>query len=368
MTIYIIILIILLYSYIIEHIEVNKTIKNKNTISQYQLIFIILFLMCALRSSSVGRDIPGYELVYEWTKEVDFNNFNYVYFENGYIFLSKICIFLGINFQYFLSICYAIILLPLYLFINKYSKDKILSIIIFVCYIYFEFDLTGLRQAISMSISLIGLMILLNKNRLKYFYFILVITIAILFHKGAYICLLILPFMLITDIIVYTLSIISVSFISLLLRKYLLVQIKDFFGKASFSTEANIYIGLNFIFLLLVGVFFLIIQVKEKKVKLSNNIIECDLISNYQADDFFLKIYFLSIIVALFFGKETSARSYMYLNQVLIVLLPNNIIKLPEKDKMVFSTFLVAFLFIFFIINTLIHNPFDIVPYKFYWQ
>ena len=357
MSIYIFLLILILFFYFLENSSYAKKNIDNNKIVLF--IFSIIFIICSLRNSSVGRDIPGYKIIYELTKDVEFNNFNYVYFENGYLFLSKVCILLGLNFQWFIAICYLIILLPLYIFINKYSKDKIFSIIIFVCYMYFEFDLTGLRQAMSMSISIWGFMILIGERRYKILYFILIILIASLFHKGAYICYIVLLLLYIKNIVYFSISLFAVSVISLSIRKYLFVHIKTFFGKQSFSTDANLYIGLNIIFLIIVGISFLIIQIQEDKIE--------DIQPNKITNIYLLKLYLTSISIALFFGQETSARSFMYLNQSFFVLLPNYINKFSKKNQLFISSLFISF-FLCIFINALLANSFDIIPYKFYWQ
>lgn len=368
MIIYLLLIVFIFIVFLIDNSKISEIEKDNRANLLLRLVFFVLFLICALRSSSVGRDMPGYERVYDMTKSIDWNNYSYVYFENGYKFLMKVCIAFGFSFQMFMAICYVIILVPLYIFIKKYSNNKILSAFIFVCYMFFEFDLTGLRQAIAMSISIIGFMILLSNMKRKLVYYILIIFLASLFHKSAFICYLILPFLFIKSVIVYSIFLLLGSVTSLFLRRYLFVLIKEFFEKDSFTVDAKFYIGLNFIFLLILAVFFVYVQFTTKTKQSKESLKNWEIIDNIQTDDLLLKLYLLSIVIALFFGSETSARSYMYYNYTIILLLPNCILKFAKNKHLQYDFFLVLFLIVFFVRYTLLGSNFDIVPYRFFWQ
>ena len=144
----------------------DSSLWGKNRSKKYFLFFsfVLIFLIFALRSDTVGRDVPGYRRIYLDIINHPFSDFGYVYYEKGYQLLSKICCFLGLSWQIFLSIVSAMILIPIYIFIKKYSKNVFLSTLIFVCYMYFEFNLTAIRQAIASSICLIAYMVLMESK------------------------------------------------------------------------------------------------------------------------------------------------------------------------------------------------------------
>lgn len=326
-------------------------------------IYIIITLTFALRASSVGRDLPGYERIYNLTTSIEWCNFNYVYFEKGYIFLMKVCSLFGLEFQSFLAVCAVLTLFPVYLFINRYSDNKYLSIFIFFSYMYFEFALTAVRQAISMSIALIGFMVLASSVKRKYLYYIAIIYVASLFHKGALICYLILPFLAVKSISLYTVLVVGCGAIGLILRPFVLRYIKDYFEKDTFNENAELYIGLNFVFLIIISAWFILVLTKKEKKNAEQSIsIEDD------SNILFFKLFLLSIMIALFFGKETSARSYMYYNQTIIILIPNCLKMTKMQKKQTLEVFILAFFASFFAWNTLSKNNFDIVPYRFFWQ
>lgn len=366
LTIYIGILSLTFLAMIIDHSTIMASNTKKRSNILLGIIFISLFLICVLRSSSVGRDISGYELAYKMTKDVPFSDFNYIYYENGYLLFMKICIALKMNFQCFLVVTYLIILFPIFIFIEKFSNDKIFSALIYICYIIFEFDLTGLRQAIAMSIALVAFVILIEKKKMYLFWYFLIILLAMTFHKSAIICFAILPLMLIKDIKWYSIIIFVATIISLVLRNVLLPYIKQLFDKDSFNTNAALHIGANVIFMVIMAAYFLyVLNIGEKESGFNWEFYNGIFIEN---NKLLYKIFLIGILLAIFFGNETTARSFMFFAQSLIILLPNTLFYLEKKSSIILRMLFVAFFVYFFVTNTLIANNFDIVPYKFYWQ
>lgn len=367
MTIYIVLLAIIFFGYVCEHGLAGENRKGFNT-TILRILFLAIYLVCILRASSVGRDLPGYAEIYDLTKSADWEDFRYIYFEPGYVFLMKICCAVGLGFQGFLVVLYAGILFPLYIFIKRYSVDYVFSVAFFVCYLFFEFDLSALRQAISMSICLLAIMTLNSAARLRLLYFAGLVFLGILFHMGAAICILIFICFLFRNIIIYTAAVIAGCGMSLLLRNFITSQIRTIFSKSTFNLDAGLYIGLNLIILILLAVFLLLVHLKTKRqaiVSIEQSNAHGDTLDS---DELFLKIYMLCIMVALFFGEENAARSFMYLSQVICVLLPNVIKKAFPRISGGINFVLLLFLMLFFVYNSLIKNSLDIVPYQFYWE
>jgi transmembrane protein EpsG len=344
--------------------------KEKEDVYFLNLVFLAIFLLYSLRASSVGRDLPGYKRVYELTKSVEWNRWTYVYFENGYILLMKVCNALNMSFQQFLTVVNIIILVPIYVAIRKYSKRPFLSVMIYVCYIFFEFNMSGIRQAIATSIVLVGYLLLLGSKRFPLLKYIICATIACFFHSGAFAAFLYVPFHYIIDLKKYTSSIIAFIGVLLLGRNYIMVYIKELFEKDSMRTDAGLYIGLNFLFLVILAIGFImgnilrgdddrrIITVNEERYS-----------SIYSLDTVNLKMFLLSICFLCLFGSDTAVRSYMLLNQVVILQLPNCLDEIfDERSQSITYMILIVFLVVFMFMNTLLPNNFDIVPYRFFWQ
>lgn len=166
-------------------IHVVPIASGRKNIVFNRIIFIYLYFFCVLRSFSVGIDIPGYILMYDETAKVAWDNWDYVYFENGYIALMKFCNYIGLSARGFFYVVYAIILWPIYHVINRYSVYPLISIVLYITFLYFTFDLTGLRQAIGMSICLLAFTFSLGSGWKNCLFFYLLTFLAITFHSSA---------------------------------------------------------------------------------------------------------------------------------------------------------------------------------------
>lgn len=360
-----VLLLVILFALLAEHSSWGAAKPQRRNDALLNILFLFIFLVFALRASSVGRDLPGYERMYEYTKSVPWNDFNYVYFENGYILLMKVCIAIGMSFQWFLAVVAAITLIPIYILIKKYSTDKCLSCLIYVTYIIFEFDLTGLRQAIAMSIVLLAIISLMEKKKWYILQFLLLVWVASQFHKSALIAIIVLPLCAIKNLKIFTAVIAAGTILSLALRNYLFQYIKTLFGKDTFSLSAGLYIGSNTIFMVALAAFFLLTLCIMK-----NNLSSVTDEEKYWLvqNELLYKIFLIGIMAAVFFGMETSARSFMYFAQAIIILLPNSTLGLTRRSAMLFKLVFAVFFVWFFYTNSLSSGGFDIVPYVFFWN
>lgn len=348
---------------------VTYLVSGKNNPKALFFVFLCIFLVSALRAPSVGRDLPGYIREYELTKTVPFWNFRYVYFEKGFILFMKICAWIGLSNQTFIVVTSFIIIAPVYYFIKKYSSNYILSSLIYVCYQFFEFDLTAIRQAMAMSICLLAFVIAIEKNKWWIPKFIAVVTIATFIHKGSFAVFFILPFVIAGGIMKTTMYIFVASLVLLLGRGYFLAYIKDFFQKGHMDVTADLYIGANFLFQLFWGVAFVILVTRYEANSLENTYQIADIKNCFIEMEKNIivmgKIFLLTFPLSLLFGMDSTARSTMYVSQVIMILLPEVSNLITENSKRIFNAGCIIFFVLFFLTNTLISNNFDIVPYVF---
>lgn len=349
MTIYFILITVILFLYL----------ANKNSVKALGFVFLCIFLISALRAPSVGRDFPGYIRAYEMTKDIPFSNFTYIYFENGYVLFMKICALMGLSNQLFTAITSFIIILPVYMFIKKYSKNYMLSALIYVSYQMFEFHLTGIRQSMAMSIGLIAFIVLTERKRGWILKYLLLSICAISFHNGAFIILFALPIVLVKSIKkVVVIEVISSGAV-LLLRGSMLSYIKELFGKKNMVETADLYIGSNLLFI--IGICILVFWVVYRNQKYIEGVGESWVIDN-------TKLFMLSIPFTFLFGAETSVRSVMFMTQLIVVLLPETLALFDRRSQKIMRVIYAAFFVIFFITDTVLPNNFDIIPYTFYWN
>lgn len=367
MTIYIgLLLMIILSHFFIYSLHISNELKKECFLVT---AFTLLFLLFALRSPSVGRDVLGYKYIYEYTKSVAFSNFDYVYFEYGYTLLMKICVKLNMSFQGFLTLVSGISLFPIYILFKKYSKQPLISVLIYICYIYLDFYLTGLRQAISISICALAFVALMECKKHPIIVSLILTTISVFFHRGGAVFYIYIASLIIKNFKSSIYATFSLSAVVLLIRSNLIKFVKDLFGKDSMNEDAGLYIGLNLIFLSILAVFFIFTVSLFSKHQSSSEVLPYNG-SKFQPqiDQYAVRLFLLSITIMLLFGSETSARSYFNLNFIIMILLPNYVAKYERNIRFVMSFVIVLFLLVFFYLETLSTGGFDIVPYKFFWQ
>lgn len=151
------------------------------TSSKYRLFETICFfslgigmvLLAGLRDG-IGYDFESYKLWFHNIKNTEYfwqiNNI-----EIGYILLNKLCTSFN---QVILIVAIFSVGIKLF-YINKYSKNKLLSVLLYFTGVYIMFDMGVIRQGLSISIALISIKYIIERRFLK---FIFIIFIASLFH------------------------------------------------------------------------------------------------------------------------------------------------------------------------------------------
>lgn len=172
---------------------ISKLVKNKMNVNKILLkvIFFQLFLILALRDINTGTDTHRYIELYDTINVYSINELSKIYNkEFGFIILTKIIQFFTESKQIYIGIIAIITLLGPYKFIKNNSENIFLSIIIYISFEQYAFVFSGLRQAIAISIFLLGFDELRQNNIYKY---IIYIIIASTFHKTVLITLLLIP-------------------------------------------------------------------------------------------------------------------------------------------------------------------------------
>lgn len=360
-----IIFVIVIFACIVRFDKKNQIRSNKLFIF---VAFLLLGLLCVLRSSSVGRDTSAYLAAYQKTQLVPFSNFDYIYFEKGYVLLMKICCALKMNFQLFLVVCYLIMLIPIAVFIYKNSNNLLSSVLVFICYTYFEFYLTGIRQALSISLFLIGLLFLMREGKIifRLFAYYVFLFIAFFFHRSAAICVVVPIFMLFKNTSRFTIGLTTLTVLFIAFRPFIFPFVKDVFDKGTMDTTSNIYIGMNVIVLTLIAILLLFYVRKLSSSALCRNISKNNNFLKYGY--FLINIFVFSIAVAVFFGTDISARAYMYPNIVIVVLLYRPINLFEKRNKDLLMLIIDICLICYFAYGIFSSNNFDINPYYFFWE
>lgn len=148
--------------------------------------FVSLFLIAGLRGVSVGTDTAVY--AYEFTN-IDYNNMRATEF--GYSYLNLFISNIGGDFRFFLLAASFITTFSITLLIHNYSKNIIFSYILYVCLGMFAFSMSGLRQSIAISFTILAFIALLKNRKIV---FISLVLLATSFHNSSILFLSLLVF------------------------------------------------------------------------------------------------------------------------------------------------------------------------------
>lgn len=164
----------------------DKLNSKKKIRQNFIWALVPVFVLIAFKSSEIGTDTSGYLLSYETLGHYgafeSIEDRGYGRVELGYkyfiFFLSIICtIPQTLLFVVGLFVCYA-----LYKFIWNNAQNKCLLLFLFVTMGFFQFAMSGIRQTIAISITLLSYRYI--KER-KFYWFVSFMVFAWLFHKSS---------------------------------------------------------------------------------------------------------------------------------------------------------------------------------------
>ena len=347
---------ILIFSGFVKNINFEEKQQEK-IIAKFGTIAI--FLVLALKKYTVGIDIMGYRRAYLNSAYKSWDDVDYIYFEKGYVQLAKFFSKNGVDFQYFMMFIYAFLCIALYFFIKKYSKNVTLSLLIFICFQFFVFAISGVRQTIAMAICMFSYIIFERNNKWKIAIALLLNFSATLFHESAWLFFVVYAIMFVFNgkniSIVWYAVLTALSFV---LRSFVLSFIEKWFEYD--QTESDIKLGGAFIFLIGISVFMWIVlnfMSDERKNDISER--------NYD----FTRILLFSIPIYIILSGSSLLRASMFLNLFMIPSVPNSIRLLNVKtERIIFNTLLIVFLITLFYFDTIKPNQLGLWPYVFYWQ
>jgi hypothetical protein len=330
--------------------------KREQTVLRIGMFLI--FLLLALKKETVGVDIMGYMQEYEASAAVAWSNTSYVYFEWGYIQLMKLFSKMGLSFQVFTILIYAFSMYAYYRFIQRYSQNTTMSLLIFVCYQFLVFYISGLRQALAMAICICAFLLLDSQRGKKWQRVLgafLVVWVAASIHQSAWLFLFVILITLVKPEQVHWAALSLVLIASVFMRPLVLRLINMLIGRV--NLESGITLGGNFLFLL--GLMLL-----------------CTL-GNYQhgqsqEEDRFLPIatnaMIMAVIAQVLFSGSSLLRSSMYMTLFMIPGLPCALKRFERRLEITLTYFLSLFLIVLFLTDTLIPNQLGLCPYLFFWQ
>lgn len=325
---------------------------------------VAIYLLLALKGD-VGSDISGYKEQYLISATKTWTDIDYVYFEPGYITLTKMFSKAGVSFQGFMICVYTFACIALYQFVRKCSKDPTFSLIIFVCYQFFVFYNSGVRQTIAMTLCIFAYFSCTKKSMWRVVLAALLQAAAVSVHSS------------------------SIVFVAALVYTWTKSKTIDFFRQVlllgctiamrplvwrfvnanvrAVDTSAGITLGGSF--LMLCGIAFIMyiahsdqnfLNIRIKEVALPWQMIHTNV--------YMTRMIFFAVFANILFSGGTLLRSAMYFTLFLIPGLPNTAYCLGYRNKYIFK-FACFILFIaLFYFDTLVQNQLEICPYVFFWK
>lgn len=134
------------------------------------VIYAILIFLAAFRSENVGTDTIGYSQDYYQVQFVSFKDIPYQYqgYE-GYYYTSKIfATVLNAPLWVWFAFVEFVFISAIARLINRFSKDKLYSILILVTSGLYMFSLAGLKQTLAMAVFIHAYMGLVDKQYIRF--------------------------------------------------------------------------------------------------------------------------------------------------------------------------------------------------------
>lgn len=310
----------------------------------YNLMVIIMTFFSAIRYE-VGSDYKSYLNILKYHDLFQIERMEY---------LNRIiikCIYYIDNIYFFFPIYSVLISLFLYKGIKKLTKYKEEAMFFFVLEPNLYLTTFGsIRQAVANAICLYGLVELIEGKKIKFFFWIF---IGVLFHKSAYINLVI--FIIYITKIYRKKNIYIISFILLILIKYFsLSELSHILGYSNYLEKTTNYgKGIALLFLIYSFIFFIIKDInKEDRYKFINYL-------SYLGG---LIYYLLSSIPA---ASRIGRYFYFPMSIVLAeyICIGNSRIKLKNK-RIIFYSMIGLIYIIFLLITTKGENGGSYIPYN----
>lgn len=330
---------------------IRSNVENRNS----NLAWLLIVIMAALRKPIDGTDVWGYMLQYNDmfnTSILDALNNERTNDYIGYFFTSKLFSLTGLSYHWWFGFIEALYVLALKSFVDKFSKDKLFSILVFVTCGLFSFSLAGLKQAMSMALMLFSFVRFIDK---KYINSVLFFIYAYLCHPVSIVFLVAFPLYYLrnnTRFVFYIASGTILLYVFGLTIMKNLVSLMEMEHFEMYLSEDRSYSYVTFIFYIVI-------------VALS-----CLKYGKYKAFDsnearMVLGFSLLTCGLQLLAGfSPTMFRLAYFYSPFLMILLPNATNYAQKEEKTLVRTALIISI-VFFYLYTMRNTSY---PYSFFWQ
>lgn len=323
--------------------DANKDMKIKKIL--IIVAFFSLFAVSGFRYG-VGQDFFG---TYIATFEKMRSGIENVRIDYGFYLMSKLIIFLKGSSQWIFIITSLIINAFVCKSIYDQSKNKFLSLFIYICGTFFFFSLNGIRQAITISLFYFSLKYIKEKKVFKY---MALNGVGLLFHQSAIIFIPLYFFL--NKRIALKYKIILISLI-ILFNTFLSTYLMSFLE----NTKYHIYINngafkplksLNASSIINV-LLFALYEIKYKKEEGYSTI--------------YSNVHYIGVLITLFFTSIPLAiRVFVSFRYIEFLSVPLLVADTNSRIKKILGALVVCAYLVYFLYSVYIMNGNTVLPYK----
>lgn len=214
----------------------GANISSTENVSCYWICAFLIFI-AAFRGVTVGADDISFIADYSSMNAYTFPQlYEYKSEYIGYYALSKCFSLLGAPVQIWFAFLEAFYLFALFSLVNKFSKDKILSLLIFICIGLMGSSFTHLKQILSASFAMLSFLSFVDK---KYIRTILLYVLAFISHSSALVIIIAYIFYYFRGKNHFYILLGSVVVFLYLQQQVLLTSSVEFLGNDHFETYLN---------------------------------------------------------------------------------------------------------------------------------
>ena len=145
-------------------------------------IGLLLFSISAFRADTVGTDLPSYITKFEAIPRLGWADMSAIEQDRGFYLFIKLLSYIDLSPRFYVVVIAAIFAVSVSVFIYRYSREPILSFYALLPLGLFSFSMTGLRQALAISVLLFAYPHLVERKWVRFF---LVVLLASAFHATA---------------------------------------------------------------------------------------------------------------------------------------------------------------------------------------
>lgn len=320
---------IVISSYFLSFFCVHQKRKN------FQAIWggILLIVIAACRSVTVGVDTPQYVQAYKYIAQLNWiqviKGTGLGSFEIGYRILMKLFTLVSVSEHFFLLWTSFMAIIPTVIFIKRYSNVPILSYVIYILSGQYFMQIGVVRQSIAFGIALWAIMIVMERKEKWLVKSVMLVLLATSIHTAAFIAIGAILIAKIENVDAkYYLVVASSTMILVIFGPKILGQILAHYGQ--YSGYANQEGGIGRIVIVLAIMLFVLLY---KKLLYSN-----DTFGIWWEK--FISITFMLKVFSYFFIAASRAAALFEIGYVTVI--PNTVVSIKQRDKIIWITIIIG--------------------------